>query len=136
MMSAISVPSKRFNLGGLLSGLLVSIVTVVLMLAAAEVGVRWLRPQQHLKTEMWVIDPTLGYRLAPNYQGSFSYKKISMPLTTNSWGLRDHEYGPRPEGGESSTSRTLERRASRLNGFWRKEWRVGRPPWCSTAASA
>jgi hypothetical protein len=89
----------RFDLRGLLSGLSISVTTVVLMLAAGEIGIRWLRPQEHMRTEMLVMDPVLGYRMAPNYRGSYVSKKDPMPLTTNSWGMRDHDYGPRPQGG-------------------------------------
>lgn len=90
---------ERFDLRGLLSGLVISFTTVAVMLVAAELGIRWLRPQEHLRTEMWVADPVLGYRMVPNYRGSYVSLKDPMPLTTNSWGMRDHEYGPRPEGG-------------------------------------
>jgi hypothetical protein len=61
----------RFDLHGLLSGLAISVITVALMLAAGEIGIRWLRPQEHMRTEMLVMDPALGYRMAPNYPRSY-----------------------------------------------------------------
>ena len=76
-----------------------SLVALTAIVTAGEIGVRWLDPQEHLPPDLFVTDATLGYRVAPSYHGEYVTRTFSVPLRTNSLGLRDREYGPRPEGG-------------------------------------
>jgi hypothetical protein len=62
-----------------------------------ELALRRLMPQA--PPDMFVADPLVGFRLAPNYRGAQVTKTASIPLEFNSWGLRDREYGRRPDGG-------------------------------------
>jgi len=72
---------------------------VLLGLATAgELVVRWFFPQEHLPPGLFVTDPNLGYRVARNYQGEYVTKHFTVPLLTNSLGLRDREYGPPADG--------------------------------------
>ena len=76
-----------------------SLATLVVIAVAGEIGIRWLDPQEHLPPDLFVTDAALGYRVAPNYRGEYVTRTFSVPLITNSLGLRDREYGPRSEGG-------------------------------------
>ena len=78
---------------------LLSLVTLTVILIAGEIGVRRLDPQEHLPPDLFITDPKLGYRVAPNFHGDYVTRTFSVPLITNSLGLRDREYGARPEGG-------------------------------------
>lgn len=86
----------RSALSWVISGLAVSGLSLLLMLAALEGMIRLFMPQTALATNMWKPDPRLGYRLVPDYHGEYGAEKI--PLVTNSWGMRDREYGAKATG--------------------------------------
>jgi lysophospholipase L1-like esterase len=69
----------------------------MVVLVAGELAVRWQVPRD--PPDMFAPDPVLGFRLAPNYRGAYVTQSATIPIAANSWGMRDHEYGPRPEGG-------------------------------------
>src|SRR5262245_9125106 len=91
--------SRRRTIGTLVRVALVSFVALGLLLAAGEFAVRWWLPQEHLPPDLFVTDATLGYRVARNYHGVHVTRQFSVPLVTNSLGLRDREYGARLAGG-------------------------------------
>jgi lysophospholipase L1-like esterase len=64
-----------------------------------EVAVRRFLPQEHLPPDLFVADKNLGYRVARNYRGEYVTRHFSVPIVTNSLGLRDREYGPPADGG-------------------------------------
>lgn len=86
----------RSPLVWLLSGLAVSVGSLLFVFAALELMIRLFMPQTALATNMWKPDPKLGYRLVPEFHGEYGEEKI--PLVTNSWGMRDREYGPKQPG--------------------------------------
>lgn len=59
-----------------------------------EIIVRVFFPQEHLPPGIFVADENLGYRVARNYEGEHVTRTFTVPLRTNSLGLRDREYGP------------------------------------------
>jgi lysophospholipase L1-like esterase len=66
-------------------------------LVGAELAVRLLNPQDDfIQRDMFVVDRGLGFRMLPHYQGTMSKKAV--PVSTNSWGLRDREYAPPANG--------------------------------------
>lgn len=73
----------------------IAVVAVLVVASLGEAAVRWFAPQEHMPPDLFVTDPILGYRVAPNYRGAYVTRTFSVPLETNSLGLRDHEYGPR-----------------------------------------
>jgi lysophospholipase L1-like esterase len=79
---------RRF--GKLLFGIVVSLIV-------GELGVGWFNPlRPAFPPDMTVRDPKLGFRMVPNYRGVMATN--AQPFTTNSWGLRDREYGQRVAG--------------------------------------
>ena len=58
---------------------------------------RWLTPQ--MPPEMFTADAAMGFRLTPLYRGAERTQTGAIPLSFNSLGLRDREYGARPAGG-------------------------------------
>lgn len=75
---------------------LLSVALVVGAVGAAELTVRWLNPHEQLG--MYLFDPALGFRLTPHYRGEQRVNDVSIPLSFNSWGMRDREYAPRRAG--------------------------------------
>jgi len=70
---------------------------VVVALLLAEIGIYLFVPQQEaLQKDLIRRDERLGFRMRPNYEGVIA--ETDIPLLTNSWGLRDREYGPKPQG--------------------------------------
>lgn len=71
----------------------------VTLLAAAEFVSRWFVPLEQVPR--WhgfhVGDSVLAYRMAPNLDGRIWFTR-SVPIRTNSLGLRDREYGARTPG--------------------------------------
>jgi len=90
---------QRRSVQRLLIVALGAILGVVLLFGIGELAIRRFLPQEHLPPDLFVADPNLGYRVARNYQGEYVTRHFSVPLVTNSLGLRDREYGPPPEGG-------------------------------------
>ncbi|MBI4514435.1 MAG: SGNH/GDSL hydrolase family protein [Deltaproteobacteria bacterium] len=85
------------RVGKLLFGVAVSLIV-------GEVSLYWLTPmEEFLPKDIVTKDAELGFRMVPNYVGTMVVKEnatpFSLPLLTNSWGLRDREYGERPAGG-------------------------------------
>lgn len=73
------------------------LLQVVVGLVLAELAVRWLSPEvEFIQKSMFNQDPAVWFRMKPNYQGAMSKKAV--PVSTNSWGLRDREFGPRKPG--------------------------------------
>ena len=68
------------------------LVTIALAIAAAEIGLRRLAPQE--PPGMYMPDPALGFRLTPGYRGVQLFHGQALPLEFNSWGMRDRELGP------------------------------------------
>ena len=70
---------------------------VVVAFFLAELAIGWFVPQEEaLQKDLIRRDPKLGYRMVPDYDGLIV--RTDIPLRTNSWGLRDREYGPRRDG--------------------------------------
>ena len=76
---------------------LVATAVISTLVGAGELVARWLVPQD--PGDMFAADPVLGFRLRLGYHGAYGTGPTAIPVTTNSWGLRDHEYGPRPRDG-------------------------------------
>jgi hypothetical protein len=76
-----------------------AVVGLAGLFGLAEIAVRIFLPQEHLPPDLFVTDPNLGYRVARNYRGTHVTRDFTVPLATNSLGLRDREYGPPPPGG-------------------------------------
>lgn len=76
---------------------LVAAAAISMVLVAGEVLARWLVWQD--PADMFTADPVLGFRLRPDYHGAYGAGPTAIPVATNSWGLRDHEYGPRSSDG-------------------------------------
>jgi lysophospholipase L1-like esterase len=71
---------------------------VIVTVAVAELSMPWIYPQQEVvQRDLVVNDPTLGFRMVPHYRGHMNIS--GLPLETNSWGLRDRQYGDPPAGG-------------------------------------
>lgn len=71
---------------------------VVVALLLGEIGIGLLLPQQEaLQKDLIERDAALGFRMRPHYQGVIA--ETDIPLLTNSWGLRDREYGPKRADG-------------------------------------
>jgi hypothetical protein len=65
---------------------------VVVSLVVAEIGITVINPQREvMPSEMVSVDPDLGFRMLPNYRGVMAMNNTAVE--TNSWGLRDREYG-------------------------------------------
>jgi lysophospholipase L1-like esterase len=75
----------------------VAAAAISVALAAGEVLVRRLVSQD--PADMFTADPVLGFRLRADYHGAYGTGATAIPITTNAWGLRDHQYGPRPSDG-------------------------------------
>lgn len=69
----------------LVSALALAVTGVV----AAELGLRWLAPQE--PPGMYMPDDVLGFRLTPGYRGVQSFRGEPISLEFNSWGMRDRE---------------------------------------------
>jgi lysophospholipase L1-like esterase len=79
------------RLGKLLFGVVVSVIL-------GEIGIKVFYPlREVLQKDLIRADSSVGFRMVPQYSGTMGVEAV--PLRTNSWGLRDREYGPRPEGG-------------------------------------
>ncbi len=73
------------------------LVRVLVGLVVAELAVRILSPEvEFIQKSMFNQDPTVWFRMKPNYTGTMSKKEV--PIATNSLGLRDREIGPRRPG--------------------------------------
>lgn len=73
------------------------IAHALLALLLAELAIRWLSPEiEFIQKSMFNQDPTVWFRMKPNYVGAMSKKAV--PMSTNSWGLRDRELGPKKPG--------------------------------------
>lgn len=80
-----------------LTRLVRGIYGVVVALVLAEIGIALFLPQQEaLQKDLIKRDADLGFRVRPNYRGVFA--NTDIPIETNSWGLRDREFGPRTPG--------------------------------------
>jgi GDSL-like lipase/acylhydrolase family protein len=90
---------RRWGLARGFAVAVTAIAGIAVLFGIGEVAVRVFTPQEHLPPDLFVTDATLGYRVARNYQGEYVTRHFSVPLQTNSLGLRDHEYGPPAEGG-------------------------------------
>jgi lysophospholipase L1-like esterase len=78
------------RLGKLLFGIVVSLIV-------GELGVGWFNPlRPAFPPDLTVRDPVLGFRMVPNYRGVMATN--AQPFTTNSWGMRDREYGQHVAG--------------------------------------
>lgn len=67
---------------------------IVVALILGEIGIYFLLPQQEaLQKDLIQRDAALGFRMRPHYSGTIA--ETDIPLVTNSWGLRDREYGPK-----------------------------------------
>jgi len=72
------------------------VVAIMLYLIAGELAVRVLNPQEEfIQRDLFNADQKLGFRMVANYRGTMSKKAV--PITTNSWGLRDREYSANGE---------------------------------------
>ena len=71
---------------------------IVTLAFGGELFVRLFFPQEHLPPGIFVADENLGYRVARNYEGEHVTRTFTVPLRTNSLGLRDREYGPASPG--------------------------------------
>ena len=93
-----SAPRIRDYIGPLTPRRLAAIVLALLVYAVAgEFVVRWFNVQtEFIQREMFRADDHLMFRMLPNYHGVMS--KRAVPVSTDSWGLRDREYGPPPPG--------------------------------------
>ncbi|MCK6555440.1 SGNH/GDSL hydrolase family protein [Candidatus Binatia bacterium] len=79
---------RWLSVGAVCAGLVVGLAL------GGELVVRVFFPQEHLPPGIFVSDPNLGYRVARNYEGEHVTRTFTVPLRTNSLGLRDREYGP------------------------------------------
>jgi len=70
-------------------------LSLSLCLLALEVAVRFVKPQRLIKEPkgLYEVSPTLGYKLAPHYDGEWNTVEYSTRVRTNSMGQRDYEYG-------------------------------------------
>ncbi len=67
---------------------------IVVSLVVAEIGITLVNPQREvMPSDMVSIDPDLGFRMVANYRGVMAMNDAAVE--TNSWGLRDREFGPR-----------------------------------------
>src|SRR5262245_22195059 len=91
-MDADRVPTFREYIGPLTVRRVAKLlVAVMLYLVAGELAVRLLNPQEEfIQRDLFNADRQLGFRMVANYHGTMSKKAV--PITTNSWGLRDREY--------------------------------------------
>jgi lysophospholipase L1-like esterase len=79
------------RIGKLLFGIVVSLLI-------GEIGIGLVNPMQEvLQKDVIMPDPNCGFRMVPHYKGVMHMNAV--PFTTNSWGLRDREYGAPPVGG-------------------------------------
>lgn len=70
----------------------VIVLTVLVYLVVGEFAVRWFNVQtEFIQREMFTADDRLMFRMLANYHGVMS--KRAVPVSTDSWGLRDREYG-------------------------------------------
>lgn len=80
-----------------LANLRLFLVRILIGLVLAELAVRLLSPEvEFIQKSMFNQDPTVWFRMKPNYVGAMSKKAV--PVSTNSWGLRDRELGARKPG--------------------------------------
>jgi hypothetical protein len=80
-----------------LSRLAKALYGVVVALVLAEIGIALFLPQQEaMQKDLIERDAELGFRMRPNYRGVLV--NTDIPLETNSWGLRDREFGPKAAG--------------------------------------
>ena len=76
--------------------LLKLIYGLVTCLVLGEIAIAFINPlQEVLQRDLILQDQQLGFRLVSNYRGRMSNSGI--PVRTNSWGLRDREYGAKSE---------------------------------------
>lgn len=76
--------------------LAITMLSLLLLLGFAELGVRWIFPQwaptRAERVEFWKYDSLLGWSHQPYQTGPFVHPDFSIEVQINSQGLRDREY--------------------------------------------
>jgi hypothetical protein len=76
----------------ILAGVLLAVVSIVVVLAALEVGVRLFRPQKYFAVTVNTWDRDVGTVQIPGARGFVICPEYNMDLIINSKGLRDREF--------------------------------------------
>jgi len=90
------MPQRRAFVRVLRIGVVAALMVIATLLCG-EVAIRMVTPPT--PPGMFVADADLGFRLAAHFRGEERTANAAIPLAFNSWGLRDREYGARPQGG-------------------------------------